>query len=84
MHPVNFEGAVPVHKPTDMTDEQCTSLWAKFGFGKLYQIFSAGGIAEVPPAIYSGIDIEDFPFYMTAWQPNKEDLDALNRGGQFI
>jgi predicted GTPase len=71
MHPVNFEGAVVINKPDNMTNEQCTALWAKFGFGKLHQIFQANGIAEIPPAIYAGVDSEKFPFYMTAWQFNK-------------
>ena len=31
MIPVNFEGAVEIKKPGDMTDEQCTSIWAAHG-----------------------------------------------------
>lgn len=27
---------------------------------------------------------EGIPFFLTAWRPNKEDLDALNRGGPLI
>lgn len=80
MHPVEFPGSVPIGKPADMTDEQCTMAWAKYGFDLLYKIFQSNGIAKLPEGIYAGIDSEDFPFYMTAWQPNKEDLDALNRG----
>lgn len=52
-----FEGAVEISKPAHMTDEQCISAWAKFGF-----------------------DTDNFPYYLTAWKPNKGDLDALNRG----
>lgn len=80
MHPVNFEGAIEIKKPEDMTDEQCTSAWAKFGFDMLYKIFQSNGIAKLPPAIYAGVDSDNFPFYMTAWKPNKEDIDAINRG----
>jgi len=32
MHPIFFEGSVEIKKPEDMTDEQCISAWAKFGF----------------------------------------------------
>lgn len=78
MHPVNFEGAVEIKKPPDMTDEECMSAWAKFGWGKLYQMIQSGG--RIPEALYAGIDTENFPYYMTAWQPNKEDIEAINRG----
>lgn len=80
MHPVNFEGAVEIKKPENMTDEQCTSAWSKFGFDILYKIFQGNGIAKLPEGVYAGVDSENFPYYMTAWQPNKEDLEALNRG----
>lgn len=29
---------------------------------------------------YCDIDGDGFPFYLTAWQPNKEDLEAINAG----
>lgn len=80
MHPVNFPNAVPISKPEDMTDEQCTMAWAKYGFDILYKIFESNGIAKLPPGLYAGVDTDNFHYYMTAWQPNKEDLDALNRG----
>lgn len=80
MHPVEFEGSVPIGKPKNMTDEQCSMAWAKYGFGTLQQLFAANGIAQLPPGIYAGIDAENFPYYMTAWQPNKEDIEAINRG----
>lgn len=81
MNPVKFDGAVEINKPSDMTDEQCMSVWAKFGFGKLHQIINLkkGGVEVVPP-LYAGVDTEDFPFYLTAWKPSYEDLQALNRG----
>lgn len=78
MHPVNFEGAVEIRKPDDMTDEQCISAWAKFGFDKLFKAMQMN--ATIPPGLYAGVDEDDFPYYMTAWQPNKEDLEALNAG----
>lgn len=80
MHPVNFEGAVEIKKPDNMTDEECTSAWASYGFGTLYNIFQGNGIVKLPPGIYAGVDSQQFPFYMTAWQPNKEDIEAINRG----
>lgn len=80
MHPVEFEGSVPIGKPSDMTDEQCCMAWTKFGFGRLREIFAFNGMIKVPPGVYAGIDSEEFPYYITAWQPNKEDIDAINRG----
>lgn len=81
MHPVSFEGSVEIKKPQGMTDEECMSVWAKYGFGKLHQIIKLknGGVNVVPP-LYAGIDTEDFPYYLTAWKPSYEDLQALNRG----
>ena len=81
MTPVSFKGSVEIKKPNDMTDEQCMSVWAKFGFGKLHQIIKLkeGDIDVVPP-LYAGVDTENFPFYLTAWKPSYEDLQALNRG----
>lgn len=80
MHPVYFNGAVEIKKPENMTDEQCTSAWAKYGFDLLYKIFESGGIIQIPDGVYAGIDAENFSYYMTAWKPNKEDIDAINRG----
>lgn len=31
MHPIEFEGSRPIHKPVNMTDEQCFSIWADDG-----------------------------------------------------
>ena len=31
MQPVSFEGATEIKKPSDMTDEQCMSIWATKG-----------------------------------------------------
>lgn len=80
MHPTHFPGAVEIKKPEGMTDEQCMSAWAKFGFDKLYKIIQSNGIMKLPPAVYAGVDAEDFPFYLTAWLPNKEDIEAINAG----
>lgn len=79
MHPVHFEGATEIKKPDNMTDEECMSAWAKFGFGKLYQIIQSNGVAIIP-SVAAGVDSENYPYYVTAWKPNKEDLDALNAG----
>jgi hypothetical protein len=57
MIPIEFEGSTEIKKPVDMTDEQCSSIWAQ-----------------------RGIDGDDFPFFLTAWKPSYEDLQALNRG----
>lgn len=86
MQPVNFEGAVMISKPEDMTDEQCMSVWAKFGFGKLHQIIKIkeGGIGFPVPPLIAGVDTQDFPYYQTAWKPSYEDLKALNSGGSIF
>lgn len=80
MHPVTFEGAVEIRKPEGMTDEQCMSAWAKYGFDRLHQIIESSGIMKLPEGVYAGIDSERFPYYLTAWKPNKEDIEAVNRG----
>lgn len=63
-----------------MTDEECTSAWAKFGFDLLYKIFVGNGVVKIPVGLFAGIDSEQFPYYMTAWQPNREDIESINRG----
>lgn len=80
MHPVYFEGSIEIKKPDSMTDEQCISAWAKFGFDKLYKVIQGNGIITIPPGLYAGVDQDEFSYYLTAWQPNKEDLKALNEG----
>jgi hypothetical protein len=79
MMPVHFKGAHEIKKPEDMTDEQCTSIWAKCGLQALKQVFKDGA-TSVPPAVYDSIGADKFSFFLTAWRPNKEDLEALNRG----
>lgn len=29
---------------------------------------------------YYGLDADSLPFYLTAWQPNREDIEAINAG----
>lgn len=29
---------------------------------------------------FRGVDDEKFPYVMTVWQPNKEDIEAINEG----
>jgi hypothetical protein len=82
MHPVQFEGSTEIKKPENMTDEQCYSVWAKSGFGTLKRLIdvsaSSGGSALMH--VVAGIDTDQYPYYLTAWQPNKEDIEAINRG----
>ena len=79
MLPVNFEGAYEIKKPADMTDEQCMSIWAKHGFGALLLATEFRG-SGVPPPHMVGEDADELPFYITAWKPSYEDLQAINRG----
>lgn len=82
MHPVHFEGATEVKKPKDMTDEECMSLWAKHGFGKLMQVtrMKEQDIEVILPGLSAGVDSSGYPYFLTAWMPSYEDLQALNRG----
>ena len=29
---------------------------------------------------FAGVDNDGFPFFLTAWQPSKEDIEAINSG----
>lgn len=84
MHPVQFEGSVEIGKPENMTDEQCYSVWAKHGMGTLLNFIKLkeGKIISdlMIPAMAAGTDTDQFPYYITAWQPNKEDIEAINNG----
>ena len=57
-----------------MTDEQCMSIWATYGFTALI------GFKKIPPSAFTETDQEGFRFFLTAWKPSYEDLQALNRG----
>lgn len=82
MHPVHFEGSTEVKKPDTMTHEECMSLWATRGFGKLLEIINLKeqGVDVILPGLTAGIDTCDYPYFLTAWKPSYEDLQALNRG----
>lgn len=80
MYPVFFEGATEIKKPVDMTDEQCTSIWAKYGFETLLTIFANKGKAALPPGVFPSVDEDGFVYFLTAWMPNKEDREALMAG----
>lgn len=58
MIPIDFPGKnFTFTKPTDMTDEQCSSL-----------------------PVYKGNTIDGMPVIISAWKPNYEDIQAINRG----
>lgn len=89
MYPVKFEGSTEIRKPENMTDEQCMSLWAKFGFGALMTLvqrdrdkdkMSYVEPSTILPGVAAGEDSDQYPYYITAWKPSYEDLQALNRG----
>lgn len=77
MQPTYFEGSNEIKKPAGMTDEQCMSIWAKRGLVSLLEIMAKK--IELP-AFAAGIDSDNFPYFLTAWKPSYEDLQALNRG----
>lgn len=68
-----FQGAREIGKPDNMTDEQCSSVMAAKGK-------DTTGYPLDKTWVDSGQDVEGFPFYVTHWQPSKEDLEALNAG----
>lgn len=78
MLPTSFEGATEIKKPASMTDEQCMSIWAKRGFSTLLAYIEAHEFGT--PHIYMDTDVEGFDFFLTAWKPSYEDIQAINRG----
>lgn len=74
MHNVQFEGAFEIRKPENMTDEECSSVWAKFGV-------SPEQVANIRSFwVDAGNDQAGYAYYVTQWQPSKEDLEALLAG----
>ncbi len=63
-----------------MTDEQCMSVWAKKGFLKLLQFSAITQSDSVIISVAAGVDLDYYPYFITAWRPSKEDLEALNEG----
>ena len=58
MLPVDFKEAnFTFNKPSDMTDEQCSSL-----------------------RVFKGQYSDGMPCIISKWQPNKEDIEAINNG----
>lgn len=80
MHPVSFEGASEIKKPASMTDEQCMSIWAKKGFVGLTTMMEEMENGAVPPHDIRLDESINCIFFLTAWKPSYEDLQALNRG----
>lgn len=63
-----------------MSDEDCQSVWAQIGFNTLAAIFEAVGGAPWPISVVQGLEPEGYRYFVTAWKPNKEDIEALLRG----
>lgn len=62
MNPIDFEGSnITLHKPSDMTDEQCGPLKA-----------------------YKGVHNDNFPYYVTMWQPSDKDKEAIAAGRPIV
>jgi hypothetical protein len=57
MHSIHFEGAREIQKPVNLTDDQCSSIYA-----------------------LKGVDAGGYEFWVEAWKPSYEDLQALNQG----
>lgn len=80
MQPVSFEGSSEIRKPKDMTDEQCMSIWAKRGIHTLLEIMEEMEAKTIPPHLINIDESLGCMYFVTAWKPSYEDLQALNRG----
>jgi hypothetical protein len=69
MHPIHFPGAKEMHKPENMTDEQCYSLWAH---KQDYKYTGEDG-KEYETRCWTEV-----------WQPSKEDIEAIVSGRPVI
>lgn len=65
-----FEGAMEVEKPPNMTDEQCSSAWAMPLDEPIELLAGPNGETETVMARR----------WLMHYQPSKEDLEALNAG----
>lgn len=69
MKPIQFEGAREIGKPKNMTDEQCSSIWAhNYDFP-----FTGSDCKQYQGRIWTEM-----------WQPSKEDIEAINAGRPII
>lgn len=59
------------------TTEELSELLKSFFFEVLKQVKPVHFFGI--PAM-AGTDKWQFPYYLTAWKPNKEDIEAINRG----
>jgi hypothetical protein len=80
MQPVSFSGSSEIKKPASMTDEQCMSVWAKRGFIELTNIMEEMELRTIPPHDINFDEGTKCIYFLTAWKPSYEDLQALNRG----
>jgi hypothetical protein len=69
MKPIQFEGAREIGKPKNMTDEQCSSIWAhSYDF----------------PLTCSDSKQYQARIWTEMWQPSKEDIEAIVAGRPII
>lgn len=69
MKPIQFEGAHEVGKPKEMTDEQCSSLWAR---DDDYEFIGPDSV------------LHQARVWTEVWQPNQHDIEAINAGRPII
>jgi hypothetical protein len=73
---VEFDGSREIHKPKNMTDEDCSGL-------QIYQATTEDP-GKVPEFVLAGVQKDPpYPFTITHWKPSKEDLEAMNAGRGF-
>ncbi len=64
-----FEGAQPVGKPPNMTDEQCSSAWAMPHIIQVDVPQEDGTVQKVPTRNW-----------LMRYQPSREDMEAIAKG----
>lgn len=69
MKPIQFEGAREIGKPKNMTDDQCSSIWAH----NYDHEFTGSDGKQYQSRIWTEM-----------WQPSKEDIEAIVAGRPII
>lgn len=69
MKPIHFEGAHEVGKPKEMTNKQCSSIWAH---NHDYEVTGSDGNEHQART------------WTEMWQPSQEDIEAIVAGRPII
>jgi len=69
MNPIQFPGAKKIGKPKQMTDEQCSSIWAHC---HEYELTGADG-KQYQTHVWTEV-----------WKPSEEDIKAIVAGSPIV